>query len=40
MVPMGKVFFLLTNNNFVYKILCKLFQLMNVRRIIQLAGGG
>jgi len=28
----------LTKNNFVYTILCKLFQLMSVRRIIHLAG--
>jgi len=28
----------LTKNNFVYTILWKLFQLMNVRRIIHLAG--
>jgi hypothetical protein len=31
-------YFFLTNNNFVYTIPYKLFQMMNVRRIIQLAG--
>ena len=35
---LAKVFFFLTKNNLVYTILCKLFQMMNMRRIIQLAG--